>query len=927
MPGGEAGPVSGLRRKAVLATLALHSGEVVSTGRLVDSVWGECAPAALNTLQSHVSYLRGVLGKAAIVARPPGYLLDLGDDGTDVQRAERLLRRGTQSADPVRAAADLREALALWRGRPLADLAGLAWMEQQAERLDLLREQVRHALSEARLAAGEHRQLVPELEQMAADHPFDEQVHAQLMTALYRSGRQADALAVYQRLRSTLAEELGLAPSLALRDLETAILRQDAGLDASVPEASLRAAAPLPPPVPVPAQLPPPVAAFAGRDAELARLDAILDGQEAYEAAGVTISVITGTAGVGKTALAVHWAHRIASRFPGGQLYVDLRGFDPAGPALDPVQALRGFFEAFGVPPERIPASLEDQVALYRSLLAGQRVLVVLDNACDAGQVRPLLPGSPGCLAIVTSRNHLTGLIAGQGAHPLGLDLLTPEGARELMARRVGAARAGREPGAIDEIIAGCARLPLALTLAAARAATRPQFPLAVFAADLREAGHALDSLGGDDVATDIRAVFSWSYRALNPDTARMFRLLGLHPGPDMTVRGAASLAGIAPDRARTLLAGLTRGHLLSEHRPGRYAFHDLLRAYAAEQARDRDDDGARRAAVGRLLDHWLHTACAAAALLDPFFAPEPAGPPLPGVVLGAPATAEEALRWFTAEHATLLASVSLAARSGLAGHAWRLAWALSTFLLRRGRWEDQARAGRAALDAARRAGDVAGEAHALLLLALGDARSGRRDAAPAFRESLRLLDAVGGYHRSQATGHSSLIWIAEQQERYGDMLDHAERALGLSRAAGDQTLEIMSLNDVGYSHARLGNYGQAIAYCGQALAGSRAAGERNWESAAWDSLGYIHHQLADHQRAITCYERSLDLCRELADRYNEAGTLDRLGDVHHSAGDARAARWAWTQALRLLDELGHPDSDRVRAKVSVPGARLPAVI
>jgi tetratricopeptide (TPR) repeat protein len=406
-----------------------------------------------------------------------------------------------------------------------------------------------------------------------------------------------------------------------------------------------------------------------------------------------------------------------------------------------------------------------------------------------------------------------------------------------------------------------------------------------------------------------------------------MFRLLGLHPGPDMTAAAAASLTGITPDRARGLLAELTRGHLLSEQVPGRYAFHDLLRAYATEQARDRDDDGARRAALGRLLDHWLHTACAAAARLDPFFAPEPQDPPLPGAVVVAPATAEEALRWFTAEQATLLAAVPLAAWSGLAGHAWRLAWALSTFLLRRGCWDDHTRACRASLDAARRAGDAAGEAHALLLLALGDARSGRRDATPAFRESLRLFETVDGYHRSQVTAHSSLIWIAEQQERYGDMLGHAVRALRLSRAAGDETMEIMSLNDVGYSHARLGNYGQAIAYCGQALAGSRAAGERNWESAAWDSLGYIHHKLGDHHRAVTCYERSLDLCRELADRYNEAGTLDRLGDVHHSVGDLRAARWAWAQALRTLDELGHPDGDRVRAKISVPGARLPAVI
>src|SRR5207344_762677 len=277
------------------------------------------------------------------------------------------------------------------------------------------------------------------------------------------------------------------------------------------------------------------------------------------------ISAVSGTAGVGKTALAVHWAHRVAARFPGGQLYVDLRGFDRAGLALDPGQALRGFLEALAVPPERIPEGLDDQVALYRSLLAGQQVLVLLDNARDAAQVRPLLPGSTGCLAIVTSRNHLTGLIAGHGAHPLGLDLLTPEGARKLLARRVGADRAGREPGAVDEIIAGCARLPLALTIAAARAATSPGFPLAVFAADLGEAGRVLDPFDSGDVATDIRAVFSWSYRALSPDTARMFRLLGLHPGPDMTAAAAASLAGIAADRAGALLAELTRGHLLSE--------------------------------------------------------------------------------------------------------------------------------------------------------------------------------------------------------------------------------------------------------------------------------------------------------------------------------------------------------------------------
>ena len=363
MVDGEPRLVSGLRRKAVLATLALHGGEVVSVGRLVDAVWGETAPSTVrNTLQSHVSYLRTLLGdKNAIVGRPPGYRLDVGDDGTDVWLAERLLRQGAQAPDPVRGASDLRAALALWRGRPLADVTGLAWLEEQAGRLELLADRIRRALSEARLAAGEHRQLIGELEQMAAAHPLDEQVYAQLMTALYRSGRQADALSAYQRLRTTLAEELGLVPGQALRDLETAILRQDPALDAPAPApATLVRPAELEPAVFEPAQLPPPVAAFAGRGAQLASLDALLPGPDD----GAVIAVIAGTAGVGKTTLAVHWAHRVAAHFPDGQLYVNLRGFDPAGPAADPGQALRGFLDAFAVPPERVPARLEDQVAL-----------------------------------------------------------------------------------------------------------------------------------------------------------------------------------------------------------------------------------------------------------------------------------------------------------------------------------------------------------------------------------------------------------------------------------------------------------------------------------------------------------------------------------------------------------------------------------
>jgi DNA-binding SARP family transcriptional activator/tetratricopeptide (TPR) repeat protein len=866
----------------------------------------------VNTLQSHVSYLRSVMGsKTAIRARPPGYVLDLGADGTDVQLAERLLRQGRQPADPVRGARHLQTALGLWRGRPLADVAGLPWLEEQAERLDLLGAQVKRALFDARLAAGEHEALVPDLEQLVAERPLDEQVQAQLMLALYRSGRQADALAAYRRLRCALGEELGVYPSQVLRDLEMAILRQDPALDTPAPAVALALTAPR---VPVPAQLPSGVPAFAGRGAELASLDALLPA--AARAAAVIISALSGTAGVGKTALAVHWAHRVSERFPDGQLYVNLQGFAPGGAALEPSEAVRGFLEAFGVPVARIPADLTGQAGLYRSMLAGKRVLVVLDNARDVEQARPLLPGSPGCLAIVTSRNHLTGLVAAEGAYPLTLDLLPAADARDLLTRRLGPARVASEPEAVDDIIACCARLPLALTIAAARAATSPSFPLAVFATELREAARALDPFHGGDSGTDVRAVFSWSYRALSTEAARLFRLLGLHPGPDISMAAAASLAAVSPELARAPLAELTRAHLLAEHAPGRFAFHDLLRAYAIEQAHSRDSQDVRDAAVQRVLDHYLHTAHGAALLIEPHLGPLVLIPPRPGVTLVEPATAQNAMSWFMAEHAALLAAVHLAAETDSGSRAWQLAWTVSTSLLRRGSWQDNALAQQAGLESARRLGDVAGEAHALHALALGYARSGRfGDARPYFYRSLRQFEMIGD-RVNQARIVSSLVWLSEREQRPAEALGHAMRALDLYRAAGHQAGQAMILNDIGFCNAQLGNYPEAISYCEQGLAAVRELGERNWEAATWDSLGYVHHQLGDYERAVACYEQAIDLYRELADRFNEADRLDHLGDTQRSAGDTGTARLTWAHALRIFDKIDHPDGDQVRAKL-----------
>ena len=914
--------VSGLRRKAVLATLALQAGEVVSTDQLMDVVWAHHPPpTAVNTLQRHVSHLRGTLGcKGAIVSRPPGYVLDLGDDGTDVQQVERLLQHSTRATDPVQQARQLQAALALWRGRPLADVPGLAWLEEQARRLELLCQTVKRALFDARLAAGEHVQLVPDLEQMVTENPLDEQACAQLMLALYRSSRQADALDAYHRLRRTLADELGIDPSQALRDLETAILRQDPALDAPAPVVTLPGGAPAggAPPLPVPAQLPPTAPAFAGRDEELASLDANLRTAQAGRAGtapAVVISAVSGTAGVGKTALAVHWAQRVTAQFPDGQLYVNLRGFDPGG-ALDPAEAVRGFLDALGVTVARIPQGLDAQSGLYRSLLAGKRMLVMLDNARDAEQVRPLLPGSPGCLAIVTSRNQLSGLVA-EGARPLSLDLLSTAEARDLLARRLGADRVASEPGPVDEIIERCARLPLALAIAASRAATSPRFPLAAIAAELRQANRALDPFDGGDLATDVRAVFSWSYRSLTAEAARLFRLLGLHPGRDIAVAAAASLAAIPPGQARVLLAELCRAHLLSEHHPGRYAFHDLLRAYATERAQAHDGADVREASVGRVLDHYLHTAHGAAMVMEPYRDPLTLARPRPGVIVTDAGTAEDSLAWFAVEHATLLAAIRAATSAGFGSHAWQLASVLTPFLLRRGLWDKQTAACQAGLDGARRSGDIAGQAHSMYRLASGYARSGRdRQAAPLLHQALRQFERIGD-HATQAAVHLSLSWLAVRQQRPYEGLSHSMRAHELYRAAGHETGQARSLNNIGYSYALLGNYAEALAYCERSLAGIRALGERSWDDvAAWDSLGYIHQHLGNYGQALTCYQRAVDLCRERADRYNEAVTLDHLGDVRHSAGEERAARQAWEHARRIFGEIDHPDGDQVCLKL-----------
>jgi tetratricopeptide (TPR) repeat protein/transcriptional regulator with XRE-family HTH domain len=680
-------------------------------------------------------------------------------------------------------------------------------------------------------------------------------------------------------------------------------------------EEARRAVAPPDAMAPVARQLPADVSGFVGRAGELARLDALLDRDGRVPA--VVISAIAGTAGVGKTALAVHWAHRIADRFGDGQLYVNLRGFDPDGPPMAAAEAVRRFLDALNVPPQRIPADPDAQAALYRTLLAGKKMLVVLDNARDPAQIRPLLPGAPGCLVVVTSRHQLTGLVAGDGAHPLTLDLLTPTEAHDLLTRRVGPARIAAEPGAVEQLITACARLPLALAIVAARAATQPQLSLAALASDLHDQQSRLDALATGEPNTDVRAVFSWSYHALTDPAARLSRLLGLHPGPDLATGAAASMAGVPVDEVRPLLAELARAHLVNEHSPGRFAFHDLLRAYAAEQSRAHDSDAHRRAAVRRLLDHYLHTAHRAAVLLNPQRERIVLAGAAPGVTPENPADSRHAMTWFTGEHAVLLAAVDQSAAAGFDRHAWQLAWTLSDYFERRGHWQDWVSTHRTAAAAAERTADRVGLAHAHRGVGRAYVRLGRhREARAHLDRALDILREIGDL-AGQARTHHHLAISFEREGRHIDAVGHAERALDLYRATGDRCGQARTLNGIGWHYALLGDYRQALACCGQAIVKLQEIGDRHAEAATWDSLGYAHHHLGHHTKAIDCYQHALDLNRGLSDRYNEATTLTHLGDTHHTTGNPDAAHDAWQQALTILDDLDHPDADHVRAKLA----------
>jgi tetratricopeptide (TPR) repeat protein len=650
---------------------------------------------------------------------------------------------------------------------------------------------------------------------------------------------------------------------------------------------------------PVPRQLPAAPAGFAGRREELARLTAALD-DSTGQGATVVISAIAGAGGIGKTWLALHWAHQHVDRFPDGQLVVNLNGFAPTDAPMTPARAVRGFLDALGVEPGSIPVELQAQIGLYRSLVAGRRMLILLDNARTAEQVVPLLPGSPTCTVLITSRNRLSSVLTAHGAHPLPVDVLTDHEARQLLAGRLGAHRLAAEPAAVTELLGCCGGLPLALSIVAGRAQTHPNFPLAHLAAELRDATTRLGALDDEDPAASLPAVLSWSYTTLPTNQARMFELLGIAPGPDISLPAAAHLTNQPIPQTRALLRGLEHAHLVHQHLPGRYRMHDLIALYANDRAHHDLPDTDRTDGLRRLADFYLHTANTADRLLQPHRPPIQLDPPGSDYHPVPLADSAAAWVWLDAEHRCLLATQQLAADHGWHRTVWQLAWTLTTFDHRRGHRHDLLAAWQAGLAAAHHDSDPASLCLAHRNLGHTYAHLGRHTDALAHLGYAQTLAEDTRDLAAQAHTHRALGRAWELQGDDQRALEHATNALHRFQALDQPVLEADARSMVGWYSARLGLHQQAHTHLHSALTLARHHGGRHCEATTLDTLGYLAHHTGQHDQALHHYQQALTLRRKLGLTYGEADTLDRLGHTHVALGDPDRARHTWQQALQL---------------------------
>nr|WP_225956600.1 BTAD domain-containing putative transcriptional regulator [Amycolatopsis lexingtonensis] len=899
------------RQRDVLAVLLLDVGRAVPVDRLIDRVWGERPPRQpRNALYAYVSRLRGLLAPLegiAIERDRGGYVLVADPLTVDVRRFDDLLRRARATADDQAALALYDEALALWRGEPLSELDS-PWVDGVRGELERKRQAAELDRDDLRLRTGAHAEV------LARPGPATgERAAAQRIEALYLDGRPADALREYEEVRSRLADELGADPGPRLRGMHERILRGGHP--------------------PAPRQLPAAPPSFTGRTGELAALDRLL-------AEPGAVAVVSGAGGLGKTWLAMRWATGHASRFPDGQLYADLRGFDPAHEPVPAERALRGLLSALGVAPASIPPEPDAQAALYRSLTAQRRLLVLLDNARDTAHVTPLLPGGSACSVLITSRHELGGLLTTRGAGALPLGTLDEPEARELLAHKLGAARLAAEPEAAREILHRCGGLSLALAIIAARVTAQPDRPLAALAAELRES--RLDALDTGELSASLRAVFEVSYRCLDAGAATAFRLLGSTPGGGIGRAAATALIGdVRPLRA------LCAANLLAEDPPGRFRMHDLVKLYAGELAAETDDPGTRLAASTRLLDHYLGWASAAMDLFSPHepYLREPAvcpAGPRPGF-----ADAGAARAWLDAERAAMLTAATQAPPE-LAGHVARLSatlWrylevaahyhdalalhsaalaatcpgtpergfadrAVSTALIRLGRYDEAAGHLEQALSVAVARGDDLLESMVRNAFATIDDMRGRRAAA---REHLGFALAA-----ARRTGHPLLEGIAlcNIGEHHRWCGDH-DTAVGYLRRSGQIALDLDSaglggpvLAALGGAYAGLGRPDEADDCFRRALEFAKTGGDTNLEISALNEFAATK----TGTEAISWYERALALAERTGHLRERAVAHHGLGTAHRAAGSDPEAKVHLEAALVAYTELRSPEADEVHA-------------
>ncbi|QUG99844.1 tetratricopeptide repeat protein [Saccharopolyspora erythraea] len=926
---GELIPIGSSSVRGILACLLLEPNQIVPMDRLIDTLWADDPPASARTIiHGYISRLRKLFagtagdggGNPEIVTRPPGYVLQIDADRVDAHRARALVNHA-YGLEPGERSQVLTEALRLWRGPVLADISASPLHRMVGPNLDELRLLALEERVAADLDMGRHHHLVVELSTLVEQYPLRERLTGQLMLASYRAGHRAEAQARYHVLRQRLSGELGIDPGPELRNLYERLLRDDDTLLSPQQRQTATGTAQVRAGRPIPAELPPAVVGFVGRDREFAALDRLLAQRERGSANA--LAVLTGTAGVGKSALAVTWAHRVARSFPDGQLYASLRGFDSDRAPLAPGEALTSMLKTLGVAADAIPVDLDDRTALYRSLLADRRVLVLLDNARDSEQVRPLLPGNSESLVLVTSRRRLDGLVVRSGAYVLPLETLPTETAVELLDRAGTPGKSASEPMAARELAELCGGLPLALRIAAARLAANPARGVADLVHELTDERNRLHALDIDDADTSVRRAFDISYRNLHPVHASTFRLLGLIPGHTFTGHAVAALCGTDPPSARRRLRALALAHLITEPGSDRFGMHDLLRVYArdllgapdGQQTISRgelspDDDAALR----RLLHYYLVTADHARRFLRPardeldFSGDDTPRPEITGRA--------EALEWFDAEWSNLVAAVRVANGEGMHELAWPLARLQFNYLMVRCPWEDWVQIYSDGLDSARAVGDGVGKLLMSAGLGVAYSRSGQPEAA--------LTHYAESHAEAQSTGDPALLALTQvnmgavlfRLGRYDEAQVHCREALQAYRTLGDRYREAGALNNLAQVEQVNGNLEEALAHLREAEAMYREADDLETLAMVLNNCGEVSIELGRVEEGERYHHEALDVAQRCGSLERQAAAYRGLGEAACSRGDRSVARTRWETALTIFETVGSHRAEEVRERL-----------